>query len=433
MINQVVPNSVQSRTFTDFKQPQNGWYIATPSQQHEERRKRHYGTTIAFAAMAVGFGIMALMKGALPKKATKYLTKLKVKLENKVEKNSTLSSFYKKSIKAIDSFLEKSQSINNITSLKDIIFQKFMFGTNFTKNIHIGITKFFNNLSRKTVNSSYAKTNKKFAELNEYMYSLNKKLSEQKVSSDAIKSIDDKLPKINELYNSGFDSSARTQRLAKIDDATKDLFDYMWNASYSDIKNFRSKDMYQTFIAEAKMHPFKEGMSKEVSQKKTNLYNSLEQVLSEYKKVLSEKEYKNLEKKVNVLKKSLEKSIENETTSYIDKARDLKLGSAPTDVLSILGSVGAVGWYLGKSDNKDEKISASLKYGIPAIGAIATSLVCTAKLIAGTKSLAIGLVSGWLMSKAGSQVDYLRKQYSLDVSLQSKNNLKPQPDSVSKS
>lgn len=98
-----------------------------------------------------------------------------------------------------------------------------------------------------------------------------------------------------------------------------------------------------------------------------------------------------------------------------------------------MGSVGAVGWYLGKSDNKDEKISASLKYGIPAIGAIATSLVCTAKLIAGTKSLAIGLVSGWLMSKAGSQVDYLRKQYSLDVSLQSKNNLKPQPDSVSKS
>lgn len=429
MINQVVSNSVQNRAFSEFSQPKNGWYIDTSSKQHEEKRKRHYGTTIAVAAMAVGFGIMALMKGALPKKATKFLTKLKANLENKVEKNSTLSGFYKKSIQTIDSFLEKSQSINNITSLKDIIFRKFMFGTQVTKDIHVGITNFFKNMSRKTVNSSYAKTNKKFAELHEYMYSLNQKLSGQNASN--INSINEKFSKINELYNSGFDSSARVQRLAKIDDATKDLFDYMWNASYSDIKNFRSKDMYQTFIAEAKMRPFKESISKEVLQKKQGLYSSIEQVLAEYKKVLSEGEYKKLEAKVNVLKKSLEKSVENETTNYIDKARDLKLGSAPTDVLSILGSVGAVGWYLGKSDNKDEKISASLKYGIPAIGAIATSLICTAKLIAGTKSLAIGLVSGWLMSKIGSQVDYLRKQYSLDISLQNKQVVKPQPDKVS--
>ena len=115
--------------------------------------------------------------------------------------------------------------------------------------------------------------------------------------------------------------------------------------------------------------------------------------------------------------KSLDNSIKTETTNYVDKARDLKLGSAPTDIISILGTVGTVGWFLGKSKDKDDRISSSLKYGIPAIGAIATSLLCTAKLVAGGKSIAIGLVSGWAMSKLGTIIDNTRKKYKLDISI----------------
>ena len=426
MINQVVSNNVQTRTFSDFKQPQNGWYLNT--NKKEENHK--WGKTIAISALVVGFGTMAIMKGAFPKKAAEYLGKIKVSLEKKVEKGGKFASFYKKSLDTINSFLEKSQSINNITSLKDILFQKFMYGTTLTKKVHEGITKLFKNIGRKTVNSSYAKTNKKFAELNEYLYFLNEDLIDQKVSENIIKSINDKIPQMGSSFDRGFGSVARTKRLAKIDEATKDLSDYMWNASYSDIKNFKSKNMYQTFIAEEKMQPFKASMSKDISTSKKQFYDSIENIMSDYKKILTDREYKKLESKVHAVKKSLDKSIENETTNYIDKARDLKLGSAPTDILSILGSVGVVGWYLGKSDNKDEKISASLKYGIPAIGAIVTSLLCTAKLIAGTKSMAIGLLSGWVMSKIGSQVDYLRKQYTIDISLQSKNIIKPQSDKV---
>ena len=134
--------------------------------------------------------------------------------------------------------------------------------------------------------------------------------------------------------------------------------------------------------------------------------------------------------KVNAAAKSLDKSIDTEIVQYFDKSRDLKLGSAPTDVLSILGTVGAIGWFLGKADNKDDKISASLKYGIPALGAIATSLYCTARLISGGKSMAFGLISGWLMNKAGEAVDNTRKKYSLDISLKNKTILKPQSDKV---
>ena len=95
----------------------------------------------------------------------------------------------------------------------------------------------------------------------------------------------------------------------------------------------------------------------------------------------------------------------------------MKLGSAPTDVLSILATVGTVGWFLGKSKDKDERISAGLKYGIPAIGAIATSLYCTARLISGGKAMAFGLLSGWIMNKMGVIVDDTRKKFDVGISI----------------
>ena len=418
MINQVVPNTVQ-RTFSDFTQPQNGWYSRTDKIDDKKR-----GKTIVLAGLFVGFGILALMKGAIPKKAAKYLEKLKINLERKIEKGGKYTNFYKSSVKGINSFLEKSQSINNITSLKDILFQKLMFQAGFTKSIHKGITNFFNRISRKTVNSSYARTGKKMAELNEYISSLNDKILEKNSRNvnirNSVDNIKNHISGVNESYNKGFGIQARTERLAQIEGATGDLFDYMWNASYHDIKNFQSKNMYQTFIAEAKMQPFKTQMAKDVTENKKLLVEELNKVLNEYKNILTENEYNRLDSRVKSFIKSLDGSIKKETVNYVDKARDLKLGSAPTDILSILGTVGAVGWYLEKSNDKDEKISASLKYGIPAIGAIATSLICTAKLIAGTKSLAIGLLSGWLMNNIGEIVDGMRKQYKLDISLQNK-------------
>ena len=108
----------------------------------------------------------------------------------------------------------------------------------------------------------------------------------------------------------------------------------------------------------------------------------------------------------------------------------MKLGSAPTDVLSILAAVGAVGYYLGHAENKDEKTSVSLKYGIPAIGAIATSLYCTARLVSGGKAILFGLLSGWAMNKAGVLVDDTRKKYSVDISFKNKTLVKSQPDKV---
>ncbi len=549
MINSVyTTNAVKSGTFSDFKQPKNGYYINAPfnekTQEEVKNKKSHkLGKTITLSALAVGFGTLAIFSGRLNKGATKYLNKWRVVLEQKIAKGGKYQNFYRYALAKTESFLGKTESINNFTTFKDVICQRLMWGKDgqrtFTRRIHEGITKVFNKISRSTVNSSYATTQEKFSRLTEHFASINEEILRAKPADttvvNTVNSLNSKIASVNRNLENGFGINARAERLKEVHKATDGLFDYFWNASLSDIKNFRSKDMWQSYIAETYMQPAKNklaadtsalrraishnildsykassgfvdelqklvnpsdlatnevlnsirsgltkykklsgaqeatertGLCKEISQNLKKLVGSfksvaaeqkygdnalksvaeyaskiekaisnnskgeLEEILTTYKALLPRDKYLKLKAEVAKAVKSLDKSIDIETVQYVDKARDLKLGAAPTDVLSILTTVGAVGYYVSKSDNKDERISASLKYGIPAIGAIATSLFCTAKLISGGKAMFFGLVSGWAINKIGVFVDDLRKKYSLNVSFRPRDLLKPQSDNV---
>lgn len=545
MINQVLSvNTAQTRAFSNFSQPKNGYYINAPFNEEEKKENNHkLGKTIAISALVVGFGTLAVLSGGLNKGTAKLLNKWKLKLEQKMAKGSRFKNFYRFTAGKIDTFLAKTESINNFTTLKDVAFQRLMWGKDgsrsFTRKIHEGVTKFFDRISRKTVNSSYSNTYDKFAGLTEYFASVNEKVLSRRGNdpkyANIIENINRRIATVNTNLDKGFGINARNERLKEIQKASDGLFEFFWDASLSDVRNFKSKNMWQSFIAEDYLIPAKlqlgnkagllrqaithdindnykatikaldniqkfvnpSDMStndilnclrnnlnkyKKLSGKEeivqrnelnkeiiTNLrklgdnftemsskynYNSdaakaiskyvseveniisksskgeLQEILTLYKGILPRSEYLKLKAKVNSAIKSLDKSIDIETIQYFDKARDLKLGSAPTDVLSILGAVGAVGYYLNKAESKDDKYSVSLRYGIPAIGAIATSLYCTARLVSGGKAMLFGLLSGWVMNKAGVVVDDARKKYSLDVSLHNREILKPQPDKV---
>lgn len=545
MINQVLSvNTAQTRAFSNFSQPKNGYYINAPFNEEEKKENNHkLGKTIAISALVVGFGTLAVLSGGLNKGTAKLLNKWKLKLEQKMAKGSRFKNFYRFTAGKIDTFLAKTESINNFTTLKDVAFQRLMWGKDgsrsFTRKIHEGVTKFFDRISRKTVNSSYSNTYDKFAGLTEYFASVNEKVLSRRGNdpkyANIIENINRRIATVNTNLDKGFGINARNERLKEIQKASDGLFEFFWDASLSDVRNFKSKNMWQSFIAEDYLIPAKlqlgnragllrqtithdindnykatikaldniqkfvnpSDMStndilnslrnnlnkyKKLSGKEeivqrnelnkeiiTNLrklgdnftemsskynYNSdaakaiskyvseveniisksskgeLQEILTLYKGILPRSEYLKLKAKVNSAIKSLDKSIDIETIQYFDKARDLKLGSAPTDVLSILGAVGAVGYYLNKAESKDDKYSVSLRYGIPAIGAIATSLYCTARLVSGGKAMLFGLLSGWVMNKAGVVIDDARKKYSLDVSLHNREILKPQPDKV---
>lgn len=140
----------------------------------------------------------------------------------------------------------------------------------------------------------------------------------------------------------------------------------------------------------------------------------IEEIMKHYKELLPEEDYIKLEKTVNKALKSLDTSIDLESNQLFDKIRDLRLGSAPHDVLALVSSLALVGWGLTKAENKDERISVALKGGIPAIGAVATSLYCTMGLVSGGKSLLFGILSGLIINRIGETIDYIRKKKKED-------------------
>lgn len=157
---------------------------------------------------------------------------------------------------------------------------------------------------------------------------------------------------------------------------------------------------------------------KNYSQDITQIVNSdkkgdMQEILTIYKHIFGKdsQEYLQLKSAVRATSDKIDSAILMETDQFFDMMRDLKLGSAPTDILTILAAIGGIGIGLSKSENKDEKYSVLLQAGIPAIGAIATSLYFSASLVSGGKSMLYGALSGLLISKAGQKLDESRKKY----------------------
>ena len=136
----------------------------------------------------------------------------------------------------------------------------------------------------------------------------------------------------------------------------------------------------------------------------------VENILKIYKKLLPEDEYDIVARVYKAGVKSLDKSIKMETEDYMSKLRDLTLGSAPTDILTILISLGVLGYHLGKSKDSDQRQSIALKYGFPAIAGVGVSLYCNAKLYAGSKSLIVGALSTWVLNRIGEWGDKKLKE-----------------------
>lgn len=143
----------------------------------------------------------------------------------------------------------------------------------------------------------------------------------------------------------------------------------------------------------------------------------IQDVLNIYEKLLPKDEYAKVAKAYSKAVQSLEKSIKLETEDFVSKSRDLTMGSAPTDILSILTGFGALGYYLTKADDNKERMSIALKYGFPALAGVGVSLYGNARLFAGTKSMILGAISTLVIGKIGDMANnMLNKYYPADSS-----------------
>ena len=498
-------------------------------QPQKKRSKKKYAYAVGTSALVVGVGVLALMRG-LPNGTNKFLENIKTFLENKIEKMSgsgkdTLQTFYIASLRRVNSFLEKTQSINNLTSLKDALFKKFMEQTSPTKKIHAGISGFFEKISGRTVVKAYSSTSKSFEKMNSSFAKLDEKL----LASDGERivtyqgkeyTVKELIAKAQELRRNVMSSvtefiskKKQQERYDYIRSATDNLYEQFrrenfdgttFKEFFSKKNRFLRKEMWQNFIADDKIaksrqqladdvaavrnklmygnkdkinliekyvkefeqtitpadkdavelikqlkwymknpegitgqnkdaflrildklkdSSFDKGISQEVLQNQitlrqgnisaiTDLLNKhdsgeLQQMVDIYKTV-SAYNVAPLEKHIQKAINSFDKSLNLETVEFFNKVRDLRLGSAPTDVLSIVASGGMIGYGLAKAHNSDERWEVALTSGIPIIGTIGTALYCTAQLVSGSKGMLIAGASGVVLKYMGDFANYLR-------------------------
>ena len=506
----------------------------TKTTNGNNNNKNNFSKT-AFLACIIGGGMLFLSKG-VQKHTTKTLEKIRDTLEGKLD-TSVLkdshkkSSFYEYSLRRINSFLLKSESINNINSLKDILFMKSMYSTAPTKKVHKGISDFFEKLSINTIKKSYKKTQKDFDEmykifddLDDYILRTsgdelvtyrdkkihkNKKVAKKELIKEA-KNFRDTVKMVTDAF---IMDKTQDVRYGYIKQSTTNLYTNFWNESFKGFwtkdNKFKRKEMWQTFIASEQIKGNKTHLAKNVAftrqvlsftdkekllfisgylknldaimppkdieganivkklqwlAKNTNsIKNNKELFLKELKKLkkhnlgnnktLMEDKETNIKLIKSMIKdkatgelqdmldiyykiapfelsksgalksaqkavSSFDKSVNLEVGEFFDKERDLGLGSAPTDVLTLLFSCGMITYGLNKAKGKDEKTSVILKSGIPIVGAVGTSLISATKLVAGSKSIALGLISGLVLNRIGTHADKIRKGYTNNAALQ---------------
>ena len=137
----------------------------------------------------------------------------------------------------------------------------------------------------------------------------------------------------------------------------------------------------------------------------------VEDILNICQKLLPPKDYEKLQRmyKGNIV--ALDKSIHLETEDYYNKLRDLTLGSAPTDILSVVAGLFTLGYYLTKSEKGRERNEIALKYGLPALTGLGAMVYGNAKLLAGTKALTLSLITMFITNRLGDIANKLLENY----------------------
>ena len=387
-----------------------------PEPKDEEKKKSYKNAVRVGSTVLVLSTIVALLN---PKISSKLIEKLKtktVKAKNDSKNEGAIKGSWNKFKQiTLTGLLKFIQIVNNGNSAKDEGFKILCSKLSILKKPHEAITRGFDKISKHTVfkkwngvRSNIENTDKiiqqyierlpvsereSFSKKMEEIQKIQKYFSESKVS-ERIKAQEDSM------------SNLEKETLNKM----QKFWSEFWGKSnkkigerLNPITTFWAEDavMAQRTKAEKQGEKIVQTLFGDGKTEK-GMYNELLEYLAPH---LKTEEKAALEETINNSAKKIKSANKSECTEYFDKKRDLILGSAPTDVLTALISLGACGYALGTADNKEERISRTVTGVIPAIGGVATSLGLAALLVSGGLSIAAGVASSVVMGLAGSIIN----------------------------
>ena len=138
----------------------------------------------------------------------------------------------------------------------------------------------------------------------------------------------------------------------------------------------------------------------------TDKKGKVEELLDIYKHLLSKEDYAALKKSVEKSRVAINNAVDTESDKFVDKMRDLKSGSALSDVgIGLLFPLGSTAVAMSMADTKEKKRSVGLNLGIPLLVGLATSMVGTVAMLAAGPSMALGLVTSTITNQICSRID----------------------------
>lgn len=405
-------------------------YDVADINKSEKKPKKGIVGWIIGASAATLVATAAIISLISPKFFSKNINKLKIYFEKQAEKalsNSKTKKFYDKALDVTNWVLRKFDFANSINNLKDIGYaklckSKFMGGENsFLVRANNRITDFFNGLAKNTVYRTYHNTNSKYNHLVDAI------IAKKDVFTPAEwAKIEQNIKELQGAINNGFSDIAISNRIRQQKEILKGLdkkvLDDMKNLFAR--KNYKGKSLSesashidknlkffsQEIIAEDKKIYGQnvENLKKMISNQDEKAPGKLQELLGLVEDKLPKSDYEKILKTANRAEVSMNKAVYNETNKYFDKHRDLSLGSAPTDIVTIAASSLLAGVVIANANDRDDRISKALTKGIPIIGTIGTALVLSANMIAGTKAIICSGITGIVISKIGGLIDFAR-------------------------
>ncbi len=384
-----------------------------PEPENEEKKKSHKTAIRVGSTVLVLSAIVALFN---PKFSSALVNKLKTKSTkagNKAKVDNSLlgkwNSFKESFLKGVTNII---QVLNNGNSAKDELFTKICSKTSVTKNIHQGITKGFDSISKKTVFSKNKKVAQQMNTLDAIMKQYKDRLSpkDRAIFEEKLKEID-KLQEYFNVTNTG-------NRLKTQETLMKDLEEKFVAKlkAYKDGFKFtggeKNKDIF-TFWAEDILMPQRNKLEESGNKVVNSLVGDGKTQKGAYREVidllakhLNREEKSAFEESIKQAEQLLRNANKTECVEYFDKKRDLMLGSAPTDILTAVLSLIASGIAIGTADSKEDRLSRTISGALPVVAGMGVSTVLTALLFSGGKGMALGAASSMGLSILGSSVSH---------------------------
>ena len=179
------------------------------------------------------------------------------------------------------------------------------------------------------------------------------------------------------------------------------------------VQNIEAK--IQSIITQMKENPmYKEKSFDEITKLAQNIANTvmagekgkLQEALTYLKALLPRNEYLKIRRQVYKTSEQLNKVTNAEGDLYFDKLRDITLGSALTDItFGMVSPLAMMGVVIAADDTAKERISSTLKLGIPLLGGIATSTAFLFMLASGGRAMALSALSGLILNRLGTLAD----------------------------